>query len=824
MPTIRLIDPQGVTRDVDVAAAATALEAGWRQPTQDDDLARVVDQAKEETYGGAAGAAKAAALGALRGVTVGGSDAIAAALSDNAEYNLRAYRDVNPGLSTGAEIVGIVAPALATGGAAAFARGGVEAGALARAAAATPAGAIARLGSGITGLGEGAGLAGRLGAATAGGIVEGGLYGAGTGVTELALSDDPVTLERAASVLSSNMLYGAATGGAAGAVGKAAEIGILRAKGALDTALERRVAGEAAVAEERATRVATATDPAAAARADVSALEAAADRRGLEAAARAELDVIEAARVPERQAFVEALQASRDATKSERVWQFTEKSPHAHIREIGKQARTADVKVRALLDNRAGLSARPERALDALQRQDQALELIEQVAERELSEFRRAFAEAPDTIRAEIVAGKMPGYIVGKGGLRVDSPLIDEAINREIVKRFGALDEPILPNRLKVVEDHLADARGRNWNLRQQLAKLTAEPTSERLAAIEGAKARLSIPKEPEVTTPSLGRALLDVASPFAGGVGALGALAGRAASAIGGLKAAAGKVATRAGKIASEFLDVAAKGTKKIAPRAPVLASKVLASVSFGADAETRDPRPGPGVTPIKGNDLADLYGRRTAEIRRQVHIAPDGSHQMRPDARAAMAERLRGIAAVDPLLADRIETAGARRIAYLASIMPRLHDFGTMRVGPERRQVSDLQMRSFARSVWAVENPIDAFERLITGQFVPEYATALKAVHPEMVNNIVNEEIVPRLATLRKTLPPPQRLALSVLTGMPVEPSMAPGVLRVIQGMYATEPGTAGGTQAPMASPQFGSISREQPTAAQQRQGDEQ
>ncbi len=137
------------------------------------------------------------------------------------------------------------------------------------------------------------------------------------------------------------------------------------------------------------------------------------------------------------------------------------------------------------------------------------------------------------------------------------------------------------------------------------------------------------------------------------------------------------------------------------------------------------------------------------------------------------------------------------ARRISYLASIIPKLPDFGVVQMGPDRRGTPDLQMRSFARSVAAVEDPHAAMERMVSGTFVPEDAKALQAVYPEMVADLTRQ-ITEQLSTLQRTLPYKRRLALSMLTGVPVDPAMTPGVLRQLQSMYAAEPGTAGGTQA--------------------------
>jgi hypothetical protein len=48
-----------------------------------------------------------------------------------------------------------------------------------------------------------------------------------------------------------------------------------------------------------------------------------------------------------------------------------------------------------------------------------------------------------------------------------------------------------------------------------------------------------------------------------------------------------------------------------------------------------------------------------------------------------------------------------------------------------------------------------------------------------------------------------------------------MDPRVLRILQGTFTAEEGSEGGTQAPRAQPQFGSVTKPEATPAQQRGG---
>jgi len=243
------------------------------------------------------------------------------------------------------------------------------------------------------------------------------------------------------------------------------------------------------------------------------------------------------------------------------------------------------------------------------------------------------------------------------------------------------------------------------------------------------------------------------------------------------------------------------------------VLASKVLGAVRYAPERENRS-------DPVQGKPtLVASFKARSEEIRSQTAFAPDGSTVMRPQARQAMAAQLAPIRAANPIMADRMETLAARRLEFLASKLPRRADLGTLQTGPDRYQPSDLEMRAFARYAAGVEDPGGIEERLAAGQITPEDAEVMRQVYPERLAEITRQ-IVEQLPTLRQTLPYPRRLALSILTGVAVDASMHPRVLAVLQSQYVSEEGTEGGTQAPRAQAQFGSVkSTDKATPAQER-----
>lgn len=772
-PPVTLIDPEGRPHEMPADQAGGALDQpGWRLQTDADRLERISGQAKEADYGGAGGTIKAGAAGLARGATLGLSDVALAGLGgEDTAFDLRALREVNPGVSTGTEIAGALAPALISGGAA------------------TPAGAVARAGRGIAELGAESGALGKIGYSALGGAAEGALFGAGSGVSELALSDDPLTVQHVASTLSSNALYGAALGGGLGGLGKAAEIGLGRAKTAIDGALEQRAAKKASTVGEAI---------------DTGDLESLNPRK-LKEAREAELERLDTDLAPERKSIADDIHEYRDTMHDHDLFHTTNGVADGGVRELGGSLKRADRAIRNALDNKTRLASKPEAMLGALQQQEQAMEEIQRWAAAQREAFDARIASLDQDLRSDILAGKLPGEIgpfTAKG--------LNLAVERASQARFDQITRDPLLKKIGLIEDKFPGAVETNYKLQQRISKLAAKPESVRLGKIEEALEALNAPAEP-----SLGQAVLSVV-PFAG---PLGIAAASGARAIGGLRKVGAAVATRSAKAASAFLDVAGKATAKASPRAPLVASKLLGALSYA-------PAQPAGVavaraSASKMSPLALAFHDRTDEVKSQVHIAPDGSFEVRPATRERIAAKFDGVRAADPKLADQMETLASRRLAYLASIIPRLPDYGTVQIGPERRTVSDQAMRSWARAAGAVEDPDGVLERAAHGAVVPEEVAAIRAVYPDKLNAYV-EQVIESLPTMPRNLPYKRRLTLSILTGRPIDPAMAPGVLNVIQGMYAAEPGTQGGTQAPTPEPQFGSVRADKGTQAQQRQGE--
>lgn len=623
----------------------------------------------------------------------------------------RKYHPIASGIGTGAALLGTLAiPGAGEAAAARAVEGAGELSRLARAgeviggaASHTPLGLATRLGSragaavggAIRGEGAIAGLA-RAGAAAA---TEGGVFGAGQGVSELLHSDDPVTVERALSVIGSNVLSGAAIGGAVGVGGKALGMGLRRAKTALDDIVEKGASSDAVALAERAQ-------------------------------------------------VADDIKALRAEMKENKIWLATKDADVKaikEVREVGKIALEADRSVDRMLRNPKALALRPQRVLDGLQQQEHALEsLIKQ----------------GDNLR--------PIFANDASGARV-----------------AALD-------------YASVALEKNRAIQARIAEVTAKPAekaaSSGLGDIMG-EAALGHMLGAATGIPILGQAI------------AAGRIGMRVVQKLGLDTTAA---AARGSQAIQTFLNVGAK----VAPKAPVVATKVLGNVAFGP---AQKPRRG---AKLKQPDLADHYQARTAELHQLVAPGPDGKPMMRPEARARVAEQLAPIRAAHPLLADKLETAHARKIEYYADTMPKKPDVFASALGQDNWRPSDMEMRSWTRRIAAGEDPDAVIDRLSDGSITPEDVETMRAVAPEMHAQFVRQ-IIEQLGELQTKLPYQRRLALSMFSGVAVDPAMNPQVLNMLQSQFEAEEGSEGGTQAPVAQPAFGSVSKPKPTPAQERAG---
>lgn len=723
MPT-NLVSRTGKTVTVaDPAEAAQYIEAGWRPESTEEAIVRDTEARRAEDTPASA----SFALGVLSSGSGGLTDAFARVIGGKeGARQVRETKEAHPTAALAGEVVGGVGATVAGVG---------------------PLGKAAQLGQRIARAGEGASAVAQLGRAALGAGVEGAAMGLGTGVTELAQSAEPLSVERAVSTLSSHALYGLAIGGAAGTVGKSLEIGLQKGKVAIE---------EAAAQSAKA---ATISD-------DLARLDA----KGLRAAETAERETLEAARVTQRQELADELVSFRRELKQQKQFLTTKDVELAAVgeklgsKELGRIAAKANKQLDNILDNPVGLAKNPAKALDALQRQENALAKLSERSD----ELRTMFAA--DTSGARMAA------------LDSVAPALERnrALQAKISDLAGELKSPRL-EQIAAARDTLA-TRGTEKSLAEKMAGGSV------FSAVTGGLSALPIPGA-GFLAPMLGAK----AASFVG------------EKVFGRLGAAMSAGEARAANAISKVFEAGARGAKA----SPPLASRVLGSVAFAPPRTTpKDAGPAPRER------LPDVFRRRADELREQVATGPTGAPMVRPEVRARIASTFDGIGAIHPQLADRMETLAVKRLEFLASKLPKRPDLGVMSMGPDHWQPSDMEMRRWARFVAAAEDPDGILERVSTGQVSPEDGEVMRELYPEMLAD-VTRQVLEKLPELRAALPRDRRIALSVLTGVPVDPSLSPHILRITQSQFSVD------VQPPRAAPQFGSVkNHELGTASERRE----
>lgn len=198
--SVNMVSPTGEAASVPIDKVAGFGAQGWKVESAGQAAEAVGSDVRTAGLGGIGGSVLAAAGGLARGATLGLSDV--AARQIGLGDTLAGAQEAHPTISTGAQIVGAVAPAFAA-----------PASLLAK----TPAGLASRAATSIAKLGEAGGTVARIGYAGAGAALEGGLQNAGSYVSETALADKAL----AADAFAAAMGHGALWGGVAG-VGLAA--------------------------------------------------------------------------------------------------------------------------------------------------------------------------------------------------------------------------------------------------------------------------------------------------------------------------------------------------------------------------------------------------------------------------------------------------------------------------------------------------------------------------------------------------------------------------------------------------------------------------
>lgn len=207
----RVVSSRGDVYEVADAELPELLSNGYTLEAPEAGLARAIDAGREERYSGLGAKLDAAAVGALRGASLGMSDAF---VSDDERDYVNAIKEYNPITSGVSEFAGAVAPSLLTGGAGTVASF-------------TPAGLASRAGTAVTrGIQAGGGALRGIAGYAAGGALEGAAAGAGAYISDAALQNKDLSAEGFLGAMGQGALWGGAIGAGFGV----AERGLVAAR------------------------------------------------------------------------------------------------------------------------------------------------------------------------------------------------------------------------------------------------------------------------------------------------------------------------------------------------------------------------------------------------------------------------------------------------------------------------------------------------------------------------------------------------------------------------------------------------------------------
>lgn len=801
MPKL-LKDPQGNPVWVANDQVNNAIDQGFTaENTASEDLTK-----EDRGTGGVVGAGVAGVTSALSGATLGASDiALKGLLTKGGLRDVASSREEHPIISTGANIIGATLPAILSGGAS-------DLGSIASLARATPAGQIGRIGAKIVGLGEEAGAIGQAGYTAAAGAFEGAAQNAGGYISDVALGDRDLSADGFLGAMGKGALYGGVAGGAL----SVASNGLIAAR-KLIPAIE--------------------TTPEAVARAEYTATkairESVEDSVSLEQTARQELEKVNAVTEPLRRGAAdleeagslarkdipaEALLADRFRTihepapswvespaPSQPLIKYKEPIQPAYDWRTGKAFAAeetpavvpADDLMSQLVGTKASLDAGKQlrEVASAASGPAQKLEsaVHEMAAARtELLDAIKGPESSPVSLAEKILKGPEPGpdeviaKALGKSAdVNADIAQLAPKITRYEAAR-AEVTEALGPKAPPEAASHASAFRAAQQKAETSSARQTAQAAENVGKMTDGAPAKIlpggSALKGIAGKAANAGAAYemlrsLGVPLPDVKNIPVVGPLLS--------LFLKAKLVSKIAGKFGGSFAataegTIAAKATQTInrvhASIDTMLAGTKAATAAIGQPAAAlghklfdENVTRAPYKSDPELDDLGNIYQARMQEL-----IAA-----MRPGA-IEQAIRARVVTS-DPTIVDAIVAAETRKATYLYNAAPKPDAPllpGQPQWTPPKSEITD-----FGIVVAAAHDPAEIFERVAAGGIArPSEVECIKNCYPALYAE-GQKQLIQRLAKSNAPLSYSRRVAISMLTGVPMDVSLVPGRVAIAQ-----------------------------------------
>lgn len=176
------------------------------------------------------------------------------------------------------------------------------------------------------------------------------------------------------------------------------------------------------------------------------------------------------------------------------------------------------------------------------------------------------------------------------------------------------------------------------------------------------------------------------------------------------------------------------------------------------------------------KKESRRDAAIRRIDEVREMV-ASPDAVMEQ-------MAEKTRNLSEVAPNTAFALQQTALRGAQFLNERLPRDPGMGDSitPLVPTNWKPTGQEIARAMRYIRAIENPGAVIKDVKNGQVDVDTMDALKAVYPNIHNEIVNA-IMMRAANHKKPLSYEQKVQLSIITGVPIDYSMRPESIKTLQ-----------------------------------------
>ncbi len=144
-------------------------------------------------------------------------------------------------------------------------------------------------------------------------------------------------------------------------------------------------------------------------------------------------------------------------------------------------------------------------------------------------------------------------------------------------------------------------------------------------------------------------------------------------------------------------------------------------------------------------------------------------------------------------PELTSAFLSTGARAQAYLSENLPKPIELGDLHDQAEAPSIPESEKAEWLRKLGVVRDPKSVLRDLKKGTLTSGQVDTLKSVYPALYGQIQRDALQKITeASLRGEIPPyEQRAQFSTLTGIPLDASFKPEMIRAFQARYAAPPG---------------------------------